>query len=192
MSIEEILEAMDIELDKSKNVPLTRGKSLIDVEQFRDLIGQVRLNLPGEIKQAQALVNDRRVIINDAKAEAESIIRKAEEKAKAMVSEEVITKQAQNRAHEILTSAQTKSKEIKSATNKYVESMLSRVDELLTSNLTDVRKTRASLKDSQHLIYYRSFRLRINLNPHQTPLPTSKHNLNLPIPLNRLPPPHKK
>ena len=76
--------------------------------------------------------------------------RKAEEKAKAMVSEEVITKQAQNRAHEILTSAQTKSKEIKSATNKYVESMLSRVDELLTSNLTDVRKTRASLKDSKN------------------------------------------
>ena len=72
------------------------------------------------------------------------------EKAKAMVSEEVITKQAQNRAHEILTSAQTKSKEIKSATNKYVESMLSRVDELLTSNLTDVRKTRASLKDSKN------------------------------------------
>lgn len=50
MSIEEILEAMDIELDKSKNVPLTRGKSLIDVEQFRDLIGQVRLNLPGRNK----------------------------------------------------------------------------------------------------------------------------------------------
>lgn len=67
-----------------------------------------------------------------------------------MVSEEVITKQAQNRAHEILTSAQTKSKEIKSATNKYVESMLKRVDELLTSNLTDVRKTRASLKDSKN------------------------------------------
>ena len=51
MSIEEILEAMDIELDKSKSVPLTRGKSLIDVEQFRDLIGQVRLNLPGEINR---------------------------------------------------------------------------------------------------------------------------------------------
>ena len=82
--------------------------------------------------------------------EIRAMHRKAEEKAKAMVSEEVITKQAQNRAHEILTSAQTKSKEIKSATNKYVESMLSRVDELLTSNLTDVRKTRASLKDSKN------------------------------------------
>ena len=141
MSIEEILEAMDDELDRSK--------SLIDVEQFRELVKQVRLNLPGEIKQAQALVNDRRVIINDAKAEAESIIRKAEEKAKVMVSEEVITKQAQQRAHEILTAAQTKSKEIRNATNDYVENMLSRVDELLAGNLTDVRKTRAALKGTK-------------------------------------------
>ena len=149
MSIDEILEAMDDELDRSKNIPLTGGRSLIDVEQFRELVKQVRLNLPGEIKQAQALVNDRRVIINDAKAEAERIIRKAEEKAKAMVSEEVITKQAQNRAHEILTAAQTKSKEIRNATNDYVENMLSRVDELLTGNLADVRKTRAALKGTK-------------------------------------------
>ena len=139
MSIEEILEAMDDELDRSKNIPLTGGRSLIDVEQFRELVKQVRLNL----------VNDRRVIINDAKAEAESIIRKAEEKAKVMVSEEVITKQAQQRAHEILTAAQTKSKEIRNATNDYVENMLSRVDELLAGNLTDVRKTRAALKGTK-------------------------------------------
>ena len=149
MSIDEILEAMDDELDRSKHMPLTGGKTLIDPDQFRELVKQVRLNLPGEIKQAQALVNDRRVIINDAKAEAETIIRKAEEKAKAMVSEEVITKQAQQRAHEILTAAQTKSKEIRNATNDYVESMLSRVDELLTSNLSDVRKTRAALKNTK-------------------------------------------
>ena len=149
MSIDEILEAMDDELDRSKNIPLTGGRSLTDVEQFRELVKQVRLNLPGEIKQAQALVNDRRVIINDAKAEAESIIRKAEEKAKVMVSEEVITKQAQQRAHEILTAAQTKSKEIRNATNDYVENMLSRVDELLTGNLADVRKTRSALKGTK-------------------------------------------
>lgn len=150
MSIEEILDAMDEELDNAKQIPFTGGKSSVDVEIFRDLISQIRLNLPGEIKQAQALVNDRKVIINDAKAEADSIIRKAEEKAKVMVSEEVITKQAQQRAHDILTAAQTKSKEIRNATNDYVESMLSRVDELLAGNLTDVRKTRAALKGTKN------------------------------------------
>ncbi len=148
MSIEEILDAMDEMLDNAKQIPFTGGKSTIDVNEFRDHISQVRLNLPGEIKQAQALVNDRKIIINDARAEADGIIRKAEEKAKAMVSEEVITKQAQQRAHDILTSAQTKAKEIRTATNDYVESMLSRVDELLADNLADVRKTRASLNKS--------------------------------------------
>ena len=150
MSIEEILDAMDEELDSAKQIPFTGGKSSVDVGTFRDLINKIRLNLPGEIKQAQALVNDRKVIINDAKAEADSIIRKAEEKAKVMVSEEVITKQAQQRAHDILTAAQTKSKEIRNATNDYVESMLSRVDELLASNLTDVRKTRSALKGTKN------------------------------------------
>ncbi|MCH5324321.1 MAG: ATPase [Eubacterium sp.] len=148
MSIEEILDAMDEILDNAKQIPLTGGKSAVDVSDFRDYINQVRLNLPGEIRQAQALVNDRKIIINDARAEADSIIRRAEEKAKQMVSEEVITKQAQQRAHDILTSAQTKAKEIRTATNDYVESMLSRVDELLADNLTDVRKTRASLNKS--------------------------------------------
>lgn len=148
MSIEEILDAMDEILDNAKQIPFTGGKSTIDVNEFRDYISQVRLNLPGEIKQAQALVNDRKIIINDARAEADTIIHKAEEKAKIMVSEEVITKQAQQRAHDILTSAQTKAKEIRGATNDYVENMLSRVDELLAGNLADVRKTRASLNKS--------------------------------------------
>lgn len=145
MSIDEILDAMDEVLDNAKQIPFTGGKSTVDVNEFRDYINQVRLNLPGEIKQAQALVNDRKIIINDARAEADSIIRKAEEKAKEMVSEEVITKQAQRRAHEILTLAQSKEKEIRTMTNDYVENMLSRVDELLSSNLSDVRKTRAAL-----------------------------------------------
>ncbi len=145
MSIDEILDAMDEVLDNAKQIPFTGGKSTVDVNEFRDYINQVRLNLPGEIKQAQALVNDRKIIINDARAEADSIIRKAEEKAKEMVSEEVITKQAQRRAHEILTLAQSKEKEIRNMTNDYVENMLSRVDELLSSNLSDVRKTRSAL-----------------------------------------------
>ena len=42
MSIDEILEAMDEELDRSKHMPLTGGKTLIDPDQFRELVKQVR------------------------------------------------------------------------------------------------------------------------------------------------------
>lgn len=149
MRVEEILDAMDEELDHAKQVPFMGRKVGVSLEQFRDLINQLRLDLPGEIREAQRVVSDRRNIITDAKAEADMIIRKAEEKAKQMVSEEVITKQAQQRANELLTSAQTKSKEIRKATNEYVENMLSRVDDLLSGNLNDVRKTRAALKNNK-------------------------------------------
>ena len=149
MSIEEILDSMDEELDHATKLPLMKGKVSIDVEQFRDYVKQIRLNLPSEIKQAQHLVDDRRGIINDAKAEANTIIRKAEEKANQLVSEEAITKQAQQRAHDILTSAQAKSKEIKNATNVYVEGMLTRLDEVLAGNISDVRKTLSALRNNK-------------------------------------------
>lgn len=149
MRFEEILDEMQDELDSAKQLPFTKGKVSVDMDKFHDLIAQLRLDMPGEIREAQKVVNDRRSIINDARNEAEMIVRKAEEKAKIMVSEEVITKQAQQRANELLTNAQTKSKEIRKATNDYVESMLTRIDDLLSGNLSDVRKTRAALKNTK-------------------------------------------
>ena len=66
-----------------------------------------------------------------------------------MIAEESITKQAQQRAHELLTASQSKSNEIKKATNTYVENMLNRVEELLASNLNEVRKTHSALKNTK-------------------------------------------
>ncbi len=102
--------------------------------------------MPTEIKQAKNLVNDRKVIISDAKAEAETIIRKAEERAKLLISKEEIVRQAQDRATDIIATAQSRAKEIRTATNEYVDGMLGRAEELLTKNLVDVKKTRAALR----------------------------------------------
>ena len=79
MSIDEILEMMDDMLDKAVNVPFSNKKSLIDVDKMRELIDEIRLNMPREIKQAHDLVNDRKSIINNAKNEAASIVARAEQ-----------------------------------------------------------------------------------------------------------------
>lgn len=149
MSIDDILEMMDEAMDKAVQMPFTGKKSLVDVDNMRELIKEIRFNMPNEIKQAKNLVNDRKIIINDARAEADSIIRKAEERAKQMVSNEEITRQAQAKANEIMVNAQTKSKELRFATNEYVDNMLNRVEELLSSDLMDVRKTRSALKGNK-------------------------------------------
>lgn len=146
MNIDDALEAMDELLDKSMQVPFSNKKGLVDVEAIRELIDDIRLNMPTEITQAKNLVNDRKVIISDAKQEADRIIRKAEERAAKLVSQQEITRQATEKANQILMNAQTKYTELCNSTNEYVDSMLTRVEELLNKDIADVKKARNALK----------------------------------------------
>lgn len=144
--IDDILDMMDDMLDNASTVPFSVKKSIIDCDQMRDYINEIRLNLPQEIKQAKLIVRDRQTIINDANKEADSIVRRAEDRAKVIVSNDEITKAAKARAVEMINQAQAKSKEIKNAANKYIDDVLVQAEECLQANLADIRKTRQAVK----------------------------------------------
>lgn len=148
MSIDETLEMMDEMLDKAVNVPLTNKKSLIDVEKMRELIEEIRLNMPKEIKQARDLVNDRKTILNDAKNEASAIVARAEQRAAALVSQQEIVRHATARANEINAAAQEQTKQLRDMTNKYVDNMLTKIEELLQNDIIDIKKARSALKNT--------------------------------------------
>lgn len=148
MGIDEILELMDDMLDKAVNVPFSNKKSLIEVDKMRELIDEIRINMPKEIKQARDLVNDRKLILNEAKNEAANIVSKAEQRAAMLVSQQEIVRQATAKANEINASVQGQTKELRDMTNKYVDNMLNKVEELLTNDLVDVRKARGALKNT--------------------------------------------
>ena len=70
---------------------------MVDVEKVRDIIDDIRLNMPAEIRQAKAIVQDRADIVESAKKEAEAIVKRAEDRARAMVAQEAIVKAAQQK-----------------------------------------------------------------------------------------------
>lgn len=144
MSIEELLEQFDEALDSGMKMPGKRV--MVNAEELRAVIDDIRLNIPSEIKQARGIVADRADIITNAKREADSIIKGAEERAKAMVAQEEITKLAQEKAGEIISNAQAKSREMRKAAQDFVDDIMRRTDEGLTANLGEIRKTRAALK----------------------------------------------
>ena len=146
MNIEELLDLIDEMLDGSVGVA---GKSVLNTEKLRDYIDDIRLNMPQEIKQARSIVAEKGDIINTAKREAESIIKAAEEKAKALVAEEDITRLAQAKAVEIVNGAQVKSKEMRGAAQDFVDDLMKKTDEELTQTLAEVRKARASLRQQK-------------------------------------------
>lgn len=148
MSIEEILDVLDELLDRAWSLPLSGGRCVVDADKVRDLLDEVRLNLPGEIKQARSIVADRGEIISVAKREAEGIVQRAEDRAKALVSKEEIVKQSQARATELMQQAQMKSREIRSAAQDYSENVLRQTEESLTRSLSDVKGTRQGLRNA--------------------------------------------
>ena len=68
MNIEEILDMLDELLDKSWSLPLSGGRSVVDDEKIRELLDDVRLNLPSEIKQAKAIVESGNELMNHSNA----------------------------------------------------------------------------------------------------------------------------
>lgn len=148
MSIESSLDAIDQLLDKAWGLPLSGGRCVVDADRVRDLIDDIRINLPTEIKQAQAIVMDRTEILEVAKREAEAVIRKSEDRAKSLVSSEEIVKISHNKASDILTQTQVKSREIRTAAYDFSDDILKNTEESLAKALTDLRATRQALRTS--------------------------------------------
>lgn len=149
MNIEEILDMLDELLDRAWSVPLTGGRCVVDAEKVRDLIDDVRLNMPGEVKQAKAIVADRAEIISVAKKEAESIVQKAEDRARALLNQEEILKQATAKANEIVAQAQAKSREMRNASQDFTDNVLKQTEETLAQSLTEVKATRQALRNAK-------------------------------------------
>ena len=144
MNMDDLMEQLDEVLESSFKMP---GKRVVvDVEKVRAIIDDMRMTMPTEVKQAKGIVADRADIINNAKREADNIIRVAEERAKAMVAQEEITKLAQARAGEVLAAAQKKSRDMRNAAQDFVDDLMLRSDEMLTANLNEIKKTRAALR----------------------------------------------
>ena len=146
MTIRENLDLIDDILDTALSVPLSRGKSIVDIDKIRDALDDIRLNMPSELKQAKMIVEDRKTIIDDARKEADSIVKIAEERAKKLVDTSEIVKQSQERAKEIITQTNAQNRELKRATNEYVETMLKKAEELLANSLQELKATRQAVR----------------------------------------------
>ena len=149
MSIEEILDQLAELIDRAWSLPLTGGRCVVDADKVRELLDDVRLNMPTEIRQAQSIVADRTEIVNTAKKEAEAIIARAEKRAAALVEEEEIVRQSRSKAAEIAQQAQQQSREMRQSAKEFVDNILKNTEESLAASMNEVKNTRAAFRQQQ-------------------------------------------
>ncbi|MBQ9959940.1 MAG: ATPase, partial [Oscillospiraceae bacterium] len=131
MAIDKYLDKIDDMLEEAIGLPLSGGKRMVDAEKIRDLLDAIRLNLPQEIKEAKAVVADRTAILDAAKAESDELIRKAEARARQLISEQEVMKAAKAEAAELLSESQRKSKEMERAALDFSENALKKGEDAL-------------------------------------------------------------
>jgi vacuolar-type H+-ATPase subunit H len=144
MNIISLLDILEDELEKGASVPFA-SKAFIDREKCLDIIKDIRLSLPEEIKQAEWVKKEQQRILLEAQKEAEAITREAEQRIKALIDENEITKTAYQQSREIVETAQNNAKEIRLGAKEYADSILEEVEKYLINQLEIIRSNRQEL-----------------------------------------------
>lgn len=148
MDIENLLDELEDILEASWRLPLSGGKAIVESNEVKRILEDIRLKLPKEVIQAKKIVEERNKILDNAQSEIDTMMKISEEKIKNMVSKTEIVKNAQNSANNIISEATQKAKEIKNSANEYVNNIMKKLDDSISENLAEVRKARQLLKNT--------------------------------------------
>lgn len=126
MEIFTLLETLEDILERSKNLPFSE-KVLVERGEMLDLIKEIRLKLPDELKQAKWIKEERERIISEAHKDADDIVKEAEKRIISMIDEHEITKKAYEKKDEIVAEANEKYRVMDRETKAYADGILENV-----------------------------------------------------------------
>lgn len=96
---------MEALINTSKTVPVA-GNVVIDKKKLMELVDQLRLAIPQEVKSAEEVLNRKDNIINQAVTDARRTKAKAEEEFRERLDKNDLVVHAQKKAEEILSDAE--------------------------------------------------------------------------------------
>lgn len=131
MDVIELLEELEDIIGEGKELPFVK-KVAVDGEDILALVDEIKEHLPDELKQAKWITEERVRILQEAKKEAEDIVKEAERKIIEMVDEHEITKKAEEKALKIIEDAKIQSREISEGTKEYSDARLEEAEISLT------------------------------------------------------------
>jgi cell division septum initiation protein DivIVA len=145
MELFELLETLEETLENSKTMPFSR-KAIVEKENILDIIKEIRLKLPDELKQAKWVKEERQRILVEAQKEADDIVKEAENRIISMIDEHEITRKAYEQKAQIIETANEMSREISKGTKDYADNLLEKIEVVLEDALKTVQNNRKELK----------------------------------------------
>ena len=145
-NIEDIIATLYDMVQDARALPLGADKCIVERDKVLDMLDEIIAQLPVELKQARTIVESRNELIGQARREAETLIRQAQEQADKMIAEETIYQEAKRQCQEMVLQTQSRMAELRKASNDYMDDALRRTEEAIAMSLEDVRDTRVKFK----------------------------------------------
>lgn len=110
--MEQIIEEIEEYIEGCKYQPLSSTKIIVNKDELEELLTELRMKTPEEIKRYQKIISNKEAILADAQAKADAIIAQAEVQTSELVSEHQIMQQAYAQANEVVMIATKQAQEI--------------------------------------------------------------------------------
>lgn len=145
--IEQLIGEIEEYIDSCKFQPLSTSKIIVNKDQMDELLRELRMKTPDEIKRYQKIISNKEAILNDARSKAEALIKDATVQTTELINEHEIMQQAYAQANEVVRAAATQAQEIlnnatieangvRTSAMQYLDEMLSNLENAMTATLT--------------------------------------------------------
>ena len=152
MEIYTLLDTILEIINKSKSVPFTTDKCVVERNQLKDIVEEIKNKMPDELKQAKWIKEERERIMAEAQKDADDIVKEAENRIIAMIDEHEITKKAYEKKNEIIADANEMYREITQGTNTYVDGILANIENSMVELGKTVSNVELSIQNALETI----------------------------------------
>jgi len=133
-----MIDRLEELLNESRPLPFTHNV-IVDEDRMLDLIDQMRVSIPEEVKKAQQLLAQRDRVVAQAQEEANRTLAIAREKGEQLIERDPIVQAAQTQAQQIIEKAHGEAEAIRRDADQYVFDTLTRLEVEMDRILTQVR-----------------------------------------------------
>jgi hypothetical protein len=148
-----LIDALDTLITQSPRMPLTQ-LALVNEQELVGLLAQLRASIPDEATRAAQRRAERAGILARAQADAEETLARAQDEVERIVHDPHLQRDARQRAQEVLSAAELKAQQIRSAADAYFvaeletfERHLSDLETVLARDLLAMRQGVESLRE---------------------------------------------
>jgi regulator of protease activity HflC (stomatin/prohibitin superfamily) len=138
MDILHLVDRLEELFNASRPIPLTHSV-IVDEDKFLDIIDQMRISIPEEVKKAQQVNAQKERVLAQAQEEANRTLQVAREKADQLVDKETLVAEAQRRAAQIVEQGRIEAEEVRAGADQYAMDGLAGIETELERLLNQVR-----------------------------------------------------